>query len=944
MLAPAVGPAVEAVGLPLRPPQLDFDGRLIVASLRWPDGSAPREGDVIVLQAAADDWDDVTPDKAPGRSVPVVEIHVVRPDELDIVQTQAEAAVQQKLQRLREKELEALRHVEDAKAALRQLEKQPDQAAKLQADAARELSQAQQLQRQIEDDIGDRDGKAGLRVDVARLLDSLDANGRSGAPQRDRMERVEQELHRLGSVELQQIDAKLMQAQQDSTRDNKPIDAADKADRRKRRDEQANSFDEQAKELEQGAAKDADSAARAEADADRARQAARPEEAARLHKEAEDLHKEAERQREAASDLRRSAERERQSPDADTPAAAARDASSAAQDMQQEVAKTLGELQSFSSTREAKVEAGRLLQEQRTLEAAADDLAKQVLGKDEKELTEAQQDALAELRDSQKRLEERTQEMLNRMKRTADLQKELEKLTKDQDDLQKDIKEAKTPRELERLAQRQKDLAARAKQAADDLKRLGAEQAASALSKAAEAMEKTAERLDKGQKPDDAEAALKALQDAQSGKDPLGARPLQDALDQAQQADADKDEAGLQGDMKKASEDLAPNRNRIGEAKKAQEKAAGKLQAMLERLNAQEKQQREDDQDQLAKKLADKEKELDKLAQDQDELQKKIKDAKNPQELADLAKQQKALADEAKQTADELQRLGAEKAAAAAKQAADAMAQNADRLDKGEKPENADQALDRLNDAADEADDAQQDAQDQLEREKQARIADLVNGLKERQDELNHRAANLHDTLAKNDVKRDVLLNTVGGLRDAQIGLAGETEDVAKKELADAPVLLRLTQRASEAMTEAGNRLDDGLKAKPAEVSEAALQAQRQASRRLGLVLDALKSQEAALPPPGGQQGGGPGGQNGGDPDTQPDSVPPVAQLKLLRAMQKEVNERTAAFEKDHPDPAKYGDKEKAALDDIHKDQQDVIDLVEEFRHPTAPKKDGGKK
>lgn len=215
--------------------------------------------------------------------------------------------------------------------------------------------------------------------------------------------------------------------------------------------------------------------------------------------------------------------------------------------------------------------------------------------------------------------------------------------------------------------------------------------------------------------------------------------------------------------------------------------------------------------------------------------------------------------------------------------------------------------------------------------------------MKERQEGLNQEAARLHDTLARNEARRDVLLNSVGGLRDAQNGLGGETEALAKKELADAPVLLRLMLRASESMADAGNRLEEGMRAKPASVGDAALQAQKDASHRLALVLDALKSEDQALPQPGGGQAGGPAGPNG-DPAEQPDSVPPVAQLKVLRAMQKEVADRTAAFQKDHPDPAKYGDKEKAELDDIHREQQDVVDLVEEFRHPAPPKNDDEKK
>jgi hypothetical protein len=52
--------------------------------------------------------------------------------------------------------------------------------------------------------------------------------------------------------------------------------------------------------------------------------------------------------------------------------------------------------------------------------------------------------------------------------------------------------------------------------------------------------------------------------------------------------------------------------------------------------------------------------------------------------------------------------------------------------------------------------------------------------------------------------------------------------------------------------------------------------------------------------------------------------------------MQKEVKDRTEAFRKDHLDPTKYGDKEKAELKDLSRAQQDVYDLLEEFRNPPA--------
>ena len=106
--------------------------------------------------------------------------------------------------------------------------------------------------------------------------------------------------------------------------------------------------------------------------------------------------------------------------------------------------------------------------------------------------------------------------------------------------------------------------------------------------------------------------------------------------------------------------------------------------------------------------------------------------------------------------------------------------------------------------------------------------------------------------------------------------------------------------------------------------------------RRLDLVLSALKSPDAGLPPPGGKAGkSGSSGDAGG----QADSIPPTAQLKVLRTMQKQVNDRTAALQKDHPDPSKYGATEKSELQDIRKEQQDVIDLLEALATRRRPSK-----
>jgi hypothetical protein len=112
-LVPAILPAPLVVPLPpvrLRPAQVAVERRLALASIRHEDGRPLREGDVVILQVAADDFDDVTSGKQPGRSHEV-ELRIVAPAALEALLHQAQEQVQQELQRLREQEREAVKKV-----------------------------------------------------------------------------------------------------------------------------------------------------------------------------------------------------------------------------------------------------------------------------------------------------------------------------------------------------------------------------------------------------------------------------------------------------------------------------------------------------------------------------------------------------------------------------------------------------------------------------------------------------------------------------------------------------------------------------------------------------------------------------------------------------------------------------------------------------------------
>ncbi len=66
------------------------------------------------------------------------------------------------------------------------------------------------------------------------------------------------------------------------------------------------------------------------------------------------------------------------------------------------------------------------------------------------------------------------------------------------------------------------------------------------------------------------------------------------------------------------------------------------------------------------------------------------------------------------------------------------------------------------------------------------------------------------------------------------------------------------------------------------------------------------------------------------------DGIPPLAQLKLLRDLQKDINQRTETFKKQHPDPKNLEEKDKAELQSIRGDQQDVAELIDELSRPAG--------
>ena len=125
------------------------------------------------------------------------------------------------------------------------------------------------------------------------------------------------------------------------------------------------------------------------------------------------------------------------------------------------------------------------------------------------------------------------------------------------------------------------------------------------------------------------------------------------------------------------------------------------------------------------------------------------------------------------------------------------------------------------------------------------------------------------------------------------------------------------------------------------------------ALRRLEQLADALKPDDPKKQP--AKKDGNPNPppkKDGNPPQPNPngggeqDVVPPLAQLKVLRSLQAELNEYTAQFAKDHPDPDKLTDGEKEELKELEQAQREIAELFEkmaklfEKKDMPAPEKD----
>jgi len=809
------------------------------------DGSPLKEGDILSLQLCADDFDDVSVDKEPGRCHEI-ELRIVSRNALDVILNQEETRVQQDLVRLEKLQQEAKQKVAQTQEELRK-------NGRLQPDDVSRLLDAEQQQQQIRERIGD--AQEGLRSEVARILDALKNNKLQRTGTQDRMQRVRSGLDRLAREELPQIEPRLTNARKEAENP----DAGKDKERPGQREEAAQQTEKEAKVRAKEAldktneAKQAEQKADETPDGDPAKNDLR-QQAKQAKREADALREQARRLQEDADAIRKGETRN-----------AAKESLAEARRHQEEVQKTLSELlkelDSFASTAGIRGEAKAILEKQKQVNQETKNFVEKnpnAVGFKRDELGDTANAQLEKLVESQLELEKRASKLVDQMEQVRD----------------------------KRLQQEDVD---------------------------------TAKQLD--------EAIKKATK---------GSKP---------------NEGDVVRRMKTAREDI--EKNNTSNADQSQRDTIEQLQSVVKELED----QRAAELDRLAKKLREKQEQLEKLAQEQEKLQKMVQEAKKiadpkarEEELKRLARQQQQMKEEAEELARQLSRMRQDRASQAAGQAAAQMEQALRQLERGQDAEEEqEEALERLDEAQREVERTREQAEEELAREQAAKAAEEIKRLKQRHEALIAEASRIERAVLQQKAWRNSLVLSSKQLGRAQDELGDETKAFGEKKRAEAQVFGRLLQNAAEAMKGAGAKFNDRAeeaKDDPNDLTPAteAVKLQKEALRRLDQLLDALKQEPGmAMRLPGGSRGtrgdSGDGGTSGG---SGAESLPPVVQYKLLKALQVEINQKTEEFAKNHPDAAKWTEKEKAEVLAIRKEQKEVADLLDALAEP-PDEVEGGK-
>lgn len=451
-----------------------------------------------------------------------------------------------------------------------------------------------------------------------------------------------------------------------------------------------------------------------------------------------------------------------------------------------------------------------------------------------------------------------------------------------------------------------------------DFKDLAPQQQAD-LKKLAQRQTELARRLD------DIARQMQQAQSDMESDEPLSAASISDALEHAQRK-------AVSGQMRNSGQSV--ERNQVGQAAVQQQQATADLQEMLDILSH----RREHELNQLVKKLKEAEQELAALRKEQQGLRKRMDEAaKNPdeqqrrQELQRLAREERDLQQQAERFARRLQRLQAEQAGGQVGQAAGKMGQSGQQGEEGDAAGAADQAQQAakdLDEAQTQLAERRRQAEMDLAREQLAQIEDSLKGLSERQQKVIDETRRLEALQKSQGRLSRGQAASLQGLSGEQDAVREQTTGLAKK-IASAEVFSLALNGGAAEMLRAVTLLNQRDCGQPTQTAE------QNALRRFQQLLEALKPDEQNDQQQQDQQaGGGEGGQQAGP---QGDAIRMLAELKMVKLLQQELNSRTKALDEAFRRTQQLTEEEQREYVRLGEEQGKLADLALNFAQPSEP-------
>ena len=411
---------------------------------------------------------------------------------------------------------------------------------------------------------------------------------------------------------------------------------------------------------------------------------------------------------------------------------------------------------------------------------------------------------------------------------------------------------------------------------------------------------------------------MRGLSDSLKQSDPASSKALRGAARAA-------DSAQVARQMARAV--AAVGENRIGEARNAQQQAETGLRNMLDELSGRGAREL----DELDKMLREGERALEDLLERQKRQLAANRSARaagaGPEKWKQLGREQDQIKRNAQDLAGQLDKIGARKSSQNVRQAAGKMSRASARLsaEQGERAEaDQQQAAEDLRRALDELRKLRREAEGKNAERRLSAIRESLAKIRVDQDKINGQTDQYEQLRAARGQLPRAAVVRIGKLAKRQMELEGQTRKVGER-LVPAEVFVSIADEVADGMATSGEALAARF------TNEETRSGQARVLRRLDQLLEALKRDKRkeqedgfASQPAGGK---GQSGKSGS-------MLPPATQLKLLKILQADVNERTRRLDEARARSGKPDEKSLTRLRELGHEQRGIAEMTGKLMRP----------